>query len=150
MKFTRNGSVQLMAGVVVGVGAIVVACGGDDSTGTTTPADGGSTSSSGTTSSSGATTSSSGGSSGTASSSGTTTTDGGGTDAATEGGGKKANGEGPCASGGDCVSGECFVGKKESYCSIKCDNTGDTDPKCEAMPAAFSGECNNNGYCKPK
>ena len=145
MKFTRNESVQLMAGLVVGIGAIVVACGGDDSTGTTTPTDAGSTSSGG----SSGTASSSGGSSGTASSSGSTT-DGGGTDGGGEGGAKKANGEGPCTTGADCQSGECFVGKKESFCSIKCDNTGDNDPKCEALPMVFSGECNSNGYCKPK
>jgi hypothetical protein len=146
MKFTRKDSVQIVAGVIVGIGALVVACGGDDSTGTTTPADGGSTSSGG----SSGTASSSGGSSGTASSSGSTTTDGGGTDGGGEAGVKKANGEGPCATGFDCVSGECYVGKKESFCSIKCDNTGDTDPKCEALPAVFSGDCNNAGYCKPK
>jgi hypothetical protein len=136
-----------MAGAVLGVSAIVIACGGDDSTGTTPPADGGSTSSGG---SSSGTTSSSGGSSGTASSSGSTTTDGGGEGGGGEGGAKKANGEGPCASGAECQSGECFVGKKDSFCSIKCDNEGDTDPKCEALKGNFSGDCNNDGYCKLK
>lgn len=137
MKFTRHGSVQLVAGVIAGASLIVVACGGDDSTGTTTPADAGATSSSG-------------GSSGTASSSGSTTTDGGATDGGGEGGAKKANGEGPCTTGAECQSGECFAGKKESFCSIKCDNLNDTDPKCEALKGDFSGECNSQGYCKLK
>jgi hypothetical protein len=145
MKFTRNGSVQLMAGMIVGVGAIVVACGGDDSTGTTssTSSSGGS---SGATSSSGG---SSGGSSGTASSSGSTT-DGGGTDGGGEGGAKKANGVGPCTAGTECVSGECFVAKKnnDSYCTIKCTMTGQVDPACMALGATFSGKCNGDGYCQ--
>jgi hypothetical protein len=140
MKFTRSVSVQLMAGIIVGVGAIVVACGGDDeSTGSVPAPDAGGSSSSGATSSSG-----------TASSSGSTTTDGGGTDGGGDSGAKKANGEGPCATGAECQSGECFVGKKESFCSIKCDTKGGTDPKCEALKGMFSGECNNDGYCKLK
>lgn len=143
MKFTRNGSVQLMAGMIVGVGAIVVACGGDEESTGSTPADGGSTSSGG--SSSGTTSSS-----GTGSSSGSTTTDGGREGGGGDSGAKKANGEGPCATGAECQSGECFVGKKESFCSIKCDVKGGTDPKCEALGGKFSGECNNDGYCKLK
>lgn len=133
MKFTRNGSVHLIAGVIASAGAIAVACGGSEESTGTTPVDGGASSSSGATSSSG-------GSSGTASSSGTTTTDGGPTEAGTDAGAKKANGDGPCATGAECVSGECFVGKKESYCTIKCDDTGSTDPKCEALKGDLTGE----------
>lgn len=149
MKFTRNGSVHLIAGAIVGVGVVVAACGGDDDNTGTTPVDGGASTSSG--GSSGAA-SSSGGSSGTASSSGGSSgapSDGGG-EAGGEGGAKKANGEGPCTVGTECQSGECFVGGKDSFCTIKCSMTSQTDPVCQALGAKFSGQCNKKGYCETK
>ena len=134
MKFTRNGSMQVVAGMIVGVGALVGACGGDDDTTSSSSSSGGS----------------SGGSSGTASSSGATTDGGGEGGEAGEAGAKKATGEGPCTTGADCQSGECFVPKKagDSYCSIKCTMMGQNDTTCTALGAAFTGKCNGEGYCQ--
>lgn len=149
MKFTRSGSVQLIAGVIAGASAIVVACGGDDSTDgtTTTGGDAGNTSSGSTSSSSGATSSSS--------SSGSTTSSSGGTDAGGDAakeagggdGGLKANGE-ACTQGTECQTGECFVGNKASFCTIKCTMPGNTDPVCQALGAKFSGKCNSKSFCE--
>lgn len=148
MKFTRNGSVQLIAGAIIGVGAVVVACGGDDDTTGNTPAtDGGASSSGG----SSGTASSSGGSSGTASSSGGssgTPSDAGGDGGGGDGGAKKANGVGPCAGDMECQSGTCFIGGKESFCTIKCQKIGETDPVCTALGNKFSGQCNKKGFCE--
>lgn len=148
MKFTRNGSVQLIAGVIAGASVIVAACGGDDSTDTssTTGADaGGSTSS---TSSSGSTSSTSSSGS-TTSSSSSGGTDAGG-DAAKEAGGGDG-GTGTVANGGACTadiqckSGHCF---QQNYCTVTCTNKQATDPVCQALGGNFTGKCNKQGFCQ--
>lgn len=147
MKFTRNGSVQLVAGVIAGASAIVIACSGDDGTGTTTDTDAGASSSGGSSGGSSGTTTSSGGSSGGSSGA---PTDGGVTDSASDSGPKKAGGEGPCTTGAECLSGKCFVGKQESYCSIECTMKKQDDPVCEVDGGPFSGKCNSEGFCQKK
>lgn len=147
MKFTRNGSVQLIAGVIAGASAIVVACGGDDSTdGTTTTGGDAGTTSSSSSSSSGATSSSS--------SSGSTTSSSGGTDAGGDaakeagggdgGTGTVANG-GACTADTECKSGHCF---QKDYCTVTCTNKQATDPICQALGGDFTGKCNKQGFCQ--
>lgn len=139
MKFTRNGSVTFIAGAIVSATVVIGACSDDESTSSSSSSGGssGTASSSGTTSSSGASSSgggSSGGSSG-------TTTDGGG-------GGKKAIGEGPCTDSADCLAGDCYEGKVDTFCTFKCSLKDDIDPICK--DAALSGKCNLQGYCQKK
>jgi hypothetical protein len=148
MKFTRNGSVQIIAGVLAGAGALVAACGGDDATTDNGGVDAGGDA---TASSSSTSSTSSGGSTSSTSSGGT---DGGDTDAATDAateaggdGGLKAIGE-PCTTPVECQSGVCFIGKQESYCTVKCTMLDDTDPVCEALKGDFDGECNKQGFCR--
>ncbi len=130
MKFTKSGSVQLIAGVIAGASVVIAACSSDDSTDTssTTGAD-------------------AGGSSGSTSSAGGTD---GGTDAATDGGGdaggKTANG-GACQNDVECQSGHCF---QQDYCTITCTKTGQTDPVCQALGGNFTGKCNQKGFCQMK
>ena len=146
MKFTRNGSIQIIAGVLAGAGALVTACGGDDATVDDGTPDAGADTGGSTSSSSGATSSTS--SSGGSTSSGGT--DGGGTDAAKEAGGDggKVPLGGDCKAPVDCESGVCFVGGKDSYCTIKCTMLDDEDPVCEALKGDFNGDCNKQGFCR--
>ncbi len=92
------------------------------------------------------------GDSGSGSDGAATTSDGGGTgqdaaptDSATTGdSGKKPFGE-TCGNDTECESGTCFLGGKQSYCSIKC-TVASQATDCPKPPT--SGECNNQGYCK--
>jgi hypothetical protein len=82
---------------------------------------------------------------GSSSTEGGATQDAAATDSATTGdAGKKPFGE-KCENDGECESGTCFVGTKQSYCSIKC-TVASQATDCPKPPT--TGECNNQGYCK--
>jgi len=66
------------------------------------------------------------------------------TASSSEAGAKKPSAEGPCADGAECVSGVCFVGTSQSYCSVTC--TVATAASDCAAP--FTGSCNKQGFCK--
>ena len=55
-------------------------------------------------------------------------------------------GKGPfgaaCTKDGDCESGACSTGKKESFCTLRCKS----DAECPKPLTA--GECNGRGFCK--
>ncbi|HEY8079052.1 MAG TPA: hypothetical protein VIF62_33195 [Labilithrix sp.] len=59
-------------------------------------------------------------------------------------GGLKKNGD-ICMTSADCESGMCFVGGKESFCTIPC-TTANAVTVCAAAP--FIGVCNMQGFCK--
>lgn len=78
-----------------------------------------------------------GSSSGQGTSSGGTATGDGGT-------GSNPNGTVGCKDGTECASGTCFVGKSQSFCSVKC--TTATESTLCVTP--LTGTCNMQGYCK--
>lgn len=93
--------------------------------------------------SSGSTTTS--GSSGTSGTSGTGQgTSSGGTVDSDGGTGSKPNGEVGCKVGADCMSGVCFLGNSQSFCSARCT----TDNATTTCATPFTGTCNKQGYCK--
>jgi hypothetical protein len=56
-------------------------------------------------------------------------------------GGKKGFGA-SCDGDGECASGVCSKGKRNGFCSLKCD----ADADCPSPPTA--GACNGRGFCK--
>lgn len=151
MKIQRSGSVRLVSALAL-ASALVVACGNDETGSASAESTAAPTEPP-------ATSIPSGGGGDTASSTPTSTaapesTPDAGT--ATQGptadaGGSSLEPNGAtCKQGTECQSGTCFVGGKSSYCTVTCTMTGKPDPACQALGAAFTGTCNNKGYCQAK
>jgi hypothetical protein len=50
-----------------------------------------------------------------------------------------------CTKNADCQSNVCFIGTKQSYCSLLC-TASNAVSACAAAP--FNGTCNMQGYCR--
>jgi hypothetical protein len=59
-------------------------------------------------------------------------------------GGQKTFGS-PCVAAIECASSACFVGKNDSYCSLKC---AVATAAADCPVPLTSGTCNNQGFCK--
>lgn len=151
MNIQSNGLVRLVTMLTVASSAFVAACSSDDTS--KSPSE--ETDTSANTPTDPAPTSSSDDPPATAPAGSSSETDAGGAGENDAGGasgsdaGLKANGE-KCKDASECQSNACFVGGKSSYCTAQCTPTGKSDPVCEALGKAFTGSCNNKGYCQAK
>jgi hypothetical protein len=49
-----------------------------------------------------------------------------------------------CGVDADCKTGHCFVGGKQSFCSVPCT----PNDYAQVCPAPINGSCNMMGFCK--